>query len=723
MPSTSSQSALRKRSGPKTDGNYAQPGNEKKVAVAPNTATNTCVQVADSPTTELSDALARRKLNPHTPYIASVWEKYLRAAKALNRFSKVPEGFRSGFHLDFPIITHVQIPPNKDSINQYRAEFNTIIEKEFKKDRYLGPFVHDTLERLIGPFQSSPLSIIPKPGKPGKYRLVQNFSFPHSLTPTYPNPSINSFIDSNRFPTTWGKFSIIYLLISRLPAGSEVATRDVAEAYRTIPLHPSQWPSSVVRVSDSEFCVDTCMAFGAAPSAGAYGHVADAGAEIFRHHGIGPLDKWVDDHLFVRIRREFLAEYNAQRSKHHRDLAEKGMQQTGSRLWFGRLASDGSIEEFNEDCSWPLKDLSEASRRSDHDKLFGYCLSDIDDLSTDLGIVWEIQKDQPFATSTICIGFHWDVMNLVVSLSVSKVSKYLLAIHNWRRRQTHVLQDVRELYGKLLHTCEVVKHGRAYLTSLESMMGICSDKPYLPHRPIKDVEIDLLWWSELLQNGAAARPILPPIPFSDPLAYSDASSTIGIAIVIGRRWRAWRLIPGWQTRNGQRDIGWAEAVGFELLVRSLATLPEQGNALTVYGDNTGVVEGWWKGRSRNKEVNLVFRRVHEYIRLVPKRFEIRTSYVASKHNPADEPSRGIYPPRELLLPPINIPPAIQQFIVDATEPPTPTELKLLRDGSYPPAAAKVVDRARLHWQGVERARASREEEDQLLCETLHGTSQ
>jgi len=84
------------------------------------------------------------------------------------------------------------------------------------------------------------------------------------------------------------------------------------------------------------------MAFGAAPSAGAYGHVADAGAEIFWHRGIRPLDKWVDDHLFIRILLVCLAEYNCQRLSWHRDLSKEGMQQSGSRLWFGgRIFDDG----------------------------------------------------------------------------------------------------------------------------------------------------------------------------------------------------------------------------------------------------------------------------------------------------------------------------------------------------------------------------------------------
>ena len=39
--------------------------------------------------------------------------------------------------------------------------------------------------------------------------------------------------------------------------------------------------AAVVRTAHSQGCIDTCLAFGASPSAGVYGHVADAAAEIF----------------------------------------------------------------------------------------------------------------------------------------------------------------------------------------------------------------------------------------------------------------------------------------------------------------------------------------------------------------------------------------------------------------------------------------------------------
>ncbi|KAG6328190.1 hypothetical protein ID866_10899 [Astraeus odoratus] len=151
------------------------------------------------------------------------------------------------------------------------------------------------------------------------------------------------------FPTTWGKFSIIYDLITYLPPGSEVATRDVAEVYRTIPLHPSQWPANVVRISESLGCIDTNLAFRATLSAGVYGHLSDAFCEILHHHGMGPLDKWVDDHIFFCICKEHLATYNQTCLTAHQDILQHPPlpKFSGSRLWFqGHPHSDTTTAEF-----------------------------------------------------------------------------------------------------------------------------------------------------------------------------------------------------------------------------------------------------------------------------------------------------------------------------------------------------------------------------------------
>ena len=511
------------------------------------------------------------------------------------------------------------------------------------------------------------------------------------------NPSINSFLDSDDFPTTWGTFSIISLLIHQLPPNSQIATRDVAEAYRTIPIHHSQWPGTIVRTGEDSFCIDSMAAFGFSPSAGVYGGLADASTDLFRHHGIGPLAKWVDDHIFIRIHRdsirEFLQDYNHQRQDRHNELAACGQVHEGGRLWFGgRVYKDGTLDEHMEDCSFPCQDFSSFSPHSYEDSLYTYNFDDIDSFSYVLGIPWERLKDLPFASSTTYIGLHWDLASRRVSLSLEKRTKYSISIEEWLLCPNHDLNHVQKLYGRLMHACLVLPAGRAYLTGLESMLGICNSRPHMLFLPTKGISEDLAWWSNKLASSVS-RPIPAPRTLTHIHAYSDASSGFGIAITIQNRWRAWHLIPSWKDLDRARDIGWAEAVGFELLVRSIPQFAGASGHFKIFGDNKGVVEGWWNFRSKNKATNHVFRRVHAFLEQFDHSFSVISAYVPSKHNPADPPSRGIYPSFNFLLPEIPLPVTLDRFIVDAALPYSPTEIRLFREGRYPPALTILIERA------------------------------
>ena len=232
-------------------------GKAPPVVPACATTTGTSVQAVALPLTELKITLELRKLQALTPYKPKAWEFYLSAARLSRKYPFLPQSFCTGFILDYPIIKVTQTPPNKPSISDLQHEFDKVVRLEMAKQCYLGPLSCIDMESLIGPFQSSSFSIIPKPGRPGHYRILQNYSFPYIMTSSQPNPSINSFIDSNNFPTTWGTFSIIALLIHQLPLDPQVATRDVVEAYRTIPLHHLQWPGAVAKIGPDSYCVDT----------------------------------------------------------------------------------------------------------------------------------------------------------------------------------------------------------------------------------------------------------------------------------------------------------------------------------------------------------------------------------------------------------------------------------------------------------------------------------
>ena len=66
-----------------------------------------------------NSALELRNRVPTTPYKADNWYSALKSAHILSHFHDVPLGLHQGFVVDFPIISHIQLPPNKISINLY----------------------------------------------------------------------------------------------------------------------------------------------------------------------------------------------------------------------------------------------------------------------------------------------------------------------------------------------------------------------------------------------------------------------------------------------------------------------------------------------------------------------------------------------------------------------------------------------------------------------------
>ena len=386
----------REASYPQTEPRCVSTGISPRAVNSHFTASVTDALGAGSQTTEPRLVPEQKRLKATSPYTPDVWQAQLTRLGLLHRYPSIVEGLKSGFSLGIPVINNTYTPPNHQSISRdpiLSEVYNFTIANEFELGRYVGPFTRAQLEAELGPFQTSPLSFVSKASKPGKYRAVHNFSFPHSPSPEA--VSINSHINSGDFPCTWGTFATVALLIARLPPGSQASVRDVAEAYRTIPTNPAQWPGLVIRLqSEDQFAVNVCNNFRLSSAGGVYGTVADAGVDIFCGNGMGPISKWVDDHIFFRIPRQHLPAYNSSRAQwSHEIQLHGGRQQEGGRLWYkGKDLPSGHPEEFDEDCEMPFLDLAEASPCSTEAEAFTYADSDIDALSERLGIRWESSK-------------------------------------------------------------------------------------------------------------------------------------------------------------------------------------------------------------------------------------------------------------------------------------------------------------------------------------------
>ena len=251
----------------------------------------------------LRGVLKLRKSQALTPYRVNAWESLLHHCNLFVKYPNLVSSLRLGFDAGIRPIHFTYTPSNSPTLHLHPEAYRDMVSNEFGKGRYIGPCTRQEIEALIGPFQSSPLSWVPKAGKPGKYRAVHNFSFPRTPTPDV--ASINSSIDADMYPCTWGTFATICFTIFNLPPRSQAAIRDVAEAYRTIPIVADQWPGLVVKLlEEDEFAINTCDNFGLSSAGGIYGGLGDATLDIFRAQEIGPSSKWVDDHIFFRILRK-----------------------------------------------------------------------------------------------------------------------------------------------------------------------------------------------------------------------------------------------------------------------------------------------------------------------------------------------------------------------------------------------------------------------------------
>ncbi|PPQ82948.1 hypothetical protein CVT24_012852 [Panaeolus cyanescens] len=166
-----------------------------------------------------------------------------------------------------------------------------------------------------------------------------------------------------------------------------------------------------------------------------------------------------------------------------------------------------------------------------------YCYSDeeIDQLSVRLGIKWEPEKTITFREEVPFLGFCWDLQHYTVALLQEKKEKYQREIQEWKSRKRHTLEQVQKLYGKLLHTSQIIPEGRAYLTNLETMLAIGHNRPFVPHTPPKHTAGDIVWWETILSGPTIKRDVRIPQELNNLEAYSDASSGYGIGVTIGNK--------------------------------------------------------------------------------------------------------------------------------------------------------------------------------------------
>ena len=175
---------------------------------------------------------------------------------------------------------------------------------------------------------------------------------------------------------------------------------------------------AVVQLTDDQYAVDTALSFSDKPSARVYSGVQNTGMDIICYVSIGPLTAWVDDHFFMQILKVHLDEYNELCHQWYVHILKRGEHQMEGHIWYGgQVFEGGTLEEFDEDCRFPLQDLSQSSSQSEHDSRFTY---NFDNINFIFGYPLGTGKRSPFCD---IISLLWLCLGCTIETSLSGTGK------------------------------------------------------------------------------------------------------------------------------------------------------------------------------------------------------------------------------------------------------------------------------------------------------------
>jgi hypothetical protein len=393
--------------------------------------------------------------------------------------------------------------------------------------------------------------------------------------------SINSEIDASLFVTKYFSFTECYLYVASAPPGTQASVFDVEAAFRTIPVAPEDRLHTCIQW-DNLVHIDGNVCFGLTSSGGIFGRVADAICAIFKFHNIEEFLKWVDDFIFFR-----------------------------------------RLLDSNDPLSYP------------------YDESKIWHIANDLGFPWSPTKHIPFSSTFTFIGFEWDLINKTVQIPLKKKLKFLTKLSSWSADCWITKKTVESAIGTLNHCTLVISTGRSHLPSLYKFVAsFPQDNEFLSRYPGRSCLADIAWWKEELNKPFCGCRIKSPSSPNAAKIFVDASTSFGVGFTCNGKWLAWRFLDGWP--SVERNINWAEMVAIELGLRAMISAGFRSTHLLFHSDNQGVIGALNAGMSRNPAQNLILRRI--ILLFQEADIFLSTKWVPTGLNPADKPSRGIFPP-------------------------------------------------------------------------------
>ena len=194
----------------------------------------------------------------------------------------IANGFRIGFNRSQPLqpaVANLQCT-NPQVITEYLGR-ETALNRMWKCPRgYVPRGGH-----------ISPLGLIPKKNKPGKWRMIMDLSAPQGW-------SVNDGIDSELSSLSYSSIDQLAALVVSEGKGSWLVKADIKEAYRMVPVHPEDQHLLGVRWDQTVY-IDRMLPFGLRSAPKLFSAVADAIQWIIHRKGITKGLHYLDDFILV----------------------------------------------------------------------------------------------------------------------------------------------------------------------------------------------------------------------------------------------------------------------------------------------------------------------------------------------------------------------------------------------------------------------------------------
>ena len=325
-----------------------------------------------------------------TPLVPSRWCEFLQHHPDTVFSSYILEGITEGFRIGFKYCGHSLKPRSRNLLSAY--EHQSVVESYIEKEVLLGRMVHITDPSTLPCVHTSPFGVIPKKHRPGKWRLMVGFSAPDGH-------SVNDFIEKELSTLSYISIDNIAQVVLQLGKGTLLGKMDVKEAFRLVPVHPSD-RLLLGMVWKGDLYIDKVLPFGLRTAPLLFTALADALEWVIRKRGVNWVFHYIDDFIFAGS--------------------------PTSSQWSVAMAAAMQV-------------------------------------CTELGIPIEPKRNEGPATTLSVLGIEFDTEDMLLRLPNTKLTLLKQQVQTWRGRKCCTKRELLSLIGSLQHAASMVKPRRAFV--------------------------------------------------------------------------------------------------------------------------------------------------------------------------------------------------------------------------------------------------------------------